>query len=188
MAYYIFLKSLTSLEEFRKNHHVKIPPKSPCANFQNLGIFKNPIFNSEILFLDFGLASSLILFPAQPWPTSSLPVGLVGQNLSIFHRYRTCPFSLLVRFRYLSIFSTSKLVRFGLKTCPIWLLRPQTTARALGPLGPLGPCPVVSDPPPPPPAPVRLTSVPFPFFLNRGEVPCLGTPFRPFSSEPFLGR
>jgi hypothetical protein len=50
MAYYIFLKSLRSLEEFRKNPHVKIPPKSPCANFQSLGKFKNPIFNSEILF------------------------------------------------------------------------------------------------------------------------------------------
>jgi hypothetical protein len=29
MACYIFLKSLRSLEEFRKNPHVKIPPKSP---------------------------------------------------------------------------------------------------------------------------------------------------------------
>jgi hypothetical protein len=56
MAYYIFLKSLRSLEEFRKNPHVKIPPKSPCANFQSLGKFKNPIFNSEILFFTFGLA------------------------------------------------------------------------------------------------------------------------------------
>jgi hypothetical protein len=43
MAYFIFLKSLRSLEQFRKNPHVKIPPKSPCANFQNLGIFKNQI-------------------------------------------------------------------------------------------------------------------------------------------------
>jgi hypothetical protein len=50
MAYFIFLKSLRSLEEFRKNHHVKIPPKYPCANFQSLGKFKNPIFNLEILF------------------------------------------------------------------------------------------------------------------------------------------
>jgi hypothetical protein len=53
MTYYIFLKSLRSLEEFRKNHHVKIPPKSPCANFQNPGKFKNPIFNSKISFLHF---------------------------------------------------------------------------------------------------------------------------------------
>jgi hypothetical protein len=45
-----FLKSLRSLEEFRKNPHVKIPPKSPSTNFQSLGKFKNPIFNSKILF------------------------------------------------------------------------------------------------------------------------------------------
>jgi hypothetical protein len=57
MAYYIFLKSLRSLEEFRKNPHVKIPPKSPSTNFQSLGKFKNPIFNSEIIFLPFGLAN-----------------------------------------------------------------------------------------------------------------------------------
>jgi hypothetical protein len=50
MAYYIFLKYLRSLEEFRKNPHVKIPPKSPSTNFQCLGKFKNPIFNSEIIF------------------------------------------------------------------------------------------------------------------------------------------
>jgi hypothetical protein len=43
MAYYIFLKSLRSLEEFRKNPHVKIPPKSPSKIFQNLGKFKNSI-------------------------------------------------------------------------------------------------------------------------------------------------
>jgi hypothetical protein len=49
MTYYIFLKSLRSLEEFRKNPHVKILPKSPSTNFQSLGKFKNPIFNSEIL-------------------------------------------------------------------------------------------------------------------------------------------
>jgi hypothetical protein len=45
MTYFIFLKSLRSLGEFRKNPHVKIPPKSPCANFQSLGIFKNQIFS-----------------------------------------------------------------------------------------------------------------------------------------------
>jgi hypothetical protein len=53
MAYYIFLKSLRSLEEFRKNPHVKIPAKSPCANFQSLGKLKNPIFNSKFSFLRF---------------------------------------------------------------------------------------------------------------------------------------
>jgi hypothetical protein len=44
MTYYIFLKSLRSQEEFRKNPHVKIPPKSPSTNFQSIGKFKNPIF------------------------------------------------------------------------------------------------------------------------------------------------
>jgi hypothetical protein len=41
MAYFIFPKNLRSLEEFRKNPHIKIPPKFPCANFQSLGKFKN---------------------------------------------------------------------------------------------------------------------------------------------------
>jgi hypothetical protein len=44
MAYYNVLKSLRSLEEFRKNPHVKIPPKSPSTNLQSVGKFKNPIF------------------------------------------------------------------------------------------------------------------------------------------------
>jgi hypothetical protein len=75
MAYYIFLKSLRSLEEFRKNPHVKIPPKSPSTKFQSLGKFKNPIFNSEILFLAFGpaaLAAHPAFGPAgSRWPLSS---------------------------------------------------------------------------------------------------------------------
>jgi hypothetical protein len=72
MAYYIFLKSLRSLEEYRKNPHVKIPPKYPCANFQILGKFKNPIFNSEILFSS--LSARPTLRPTRPlaqparWP------------------------------------------------------------------------------------------------------------------------
>jgi hypothetical protein len=77
MAYYIFLKSLRSLEEFRKNPHVKIPPKSPSTKFQSLGKFKNPIFNSEILFLDFGpadLAADPASQPSQPTGCAA-PVG-----------------------------------------------------------------------------------------------------------------
>jgi hypothetical protein len=56
MAYLIFLKYLRSLEEFRKNPHVKIPPKSPRANFQSLGIFKNLIF----------IRKGISAHPAQP--------------------------------------------------------------------------------------------------------------------------
>jgi hypothetical protein len=75
MAYFNFLKYMRSLEEFRKNPHVKIPPKSPCANFQSLGIFKNQILYGKQF-------SSLSAQPAQqrvgpsrlltqPRPTSS---------------------------------------------------------------------------------------------------------------------
>jgi hypothetical protein len=74
-----FLKSLRSLEEFRKNPHVKIPPKSPSINFQSLGKFKNPIFTSEILFLDFGPAD----LAAHPASQPSQPTGRaapVGRN------------------------------------------------------------------------------------------------------------
>jgi hypothetical protein len=39
MTYFIFLKYLDSLEDFRKNHNVKIPSKSPCANFQSSAKF-----------------------------------------------------------------------------------------------------------------------------------------------------
>jgi hypothetical protein len=75
MAYYIFLKSFRSLEEFRKNPHVKIPPNSPCANFQSLGKFRNLIFNSEILFPCFRPGrpcGPLDRWPSRPrWPLSS---------------------------------------------------------------------------------------------------------------------
>jgi hypothetical protein len=63
MAYYIFLKSLRSLEEFRKNPQVKIPPKSPCANFQSLGILKKSNFIRKRIFpVTFGPAAAHFLF------------------------------------------------------------------------------------------------------------------------------
>jgi hypothetical protein len=80
MAYYIFLKSLRSLEEFRKNRHVKISPKSPSTNFQSLAIIKNQFFIQKRIFLHFqprtaqrpvgpsGL-SARPLSPAPPPPT-----------------------------------------------------------------------------------------------------------------------
>jgi hypothetical protein len=53
MAYYIFLKSLRSPEEFMKNPQIKIPPKSPPTNFQSLCIFKKSKIYSEIIPLRF---------------------------------------------------------------------------------------------------------------------------------------
>jgi hypothetical protein len=97
MAYYIFLKSLRSLEEFRKNPHVKIPPKSPCANFQSLGKFKNPIFNSEILFPCFRPGrpcGPLGRWPSRPhWPLFScgpnptLPAQLAHVLMACLRKY-----------------------------------------------------------------------------------------------------
>jgi hypothetical protein len=68
-----FLKSLRSLEEFRKNPHVKIPPNYTCANFQSLGKFKNLIFNSEILFSS--LSAQPTLRPTRP-SAQPAPAGL----------------------------------------------------------------------------------------------------------------
>jgi hypothetical protein len=68
MAYYIFLKSLRRLEEFRKNLHVKIPPKPP-TNFQSLGKFKNIIFIRKEFFHR--------IQPTRPsWPAHSPGLGL----------------------------------------------------------------------------------------------------------------
>jgi hypothetical protein len=69
MTYYIFLKSLRSPEEFTKNLHIKIPPKSPPTNFQSLCIFKKSKIYSEIILLRFrlirpSLAHAGLLHPA----------------------------------------------------------------------------------------------------------------------------
>jgi hypothetical protein len=81
MAYYIFLKYLRSLEEFRKNPHVKIPLKSPCPNFQCLGKFRNPIFISEILFPCFRPGrpcGPLGRWPSRPASLSQAEFNLAG--------------------------------------------------------------------------------------------------------------
>jgi hypothetical protein len=75
MAYFIFPKYLRSLEEFRKNPHVKIPPKSPCANFQSLGKFKN-YFSSlsarPTLRPTRSLAQPALLAPLLSWAEATL--------------------------------------------------------------------------------------------------------------------
>jgi hypothetical protein len=72
MAYFIFLKSLRSLGEFRKNPHVKIPPKSPCANFQSIGKFRNSIFIRKEIFFNFrpNQPSGQLAHPAF-WPRAA---------------------------------------------------------------------------------------------------------------------
>jgi hypothetical protein len=79
MAYFIFLNSLRSLGEFRKNPHVKIPPKSPCTNFQSLGIFKNQILFGKDFSRHFrpsrGPFSFLFNRPFSPLPIGPQPHG-----------------------------------------------------------------------------------------------------------------
>jgi hypothetical protein len=78
MTYFIFLKSLTRLEEFRKNPHVKIPPKSP-TNIQSLDIFKNQILFRKEFFLHFRpshgpfffLFNRLFFSPPPHWASAS---------------------------------------------------------------------------------------------------------------------
>jgi hypothetical protein len=72
MAYYIFIKTLRSLEEFRKNPHIKIHPKSHPRNFQSLGIFKNPNFILKRIFLQL-LAQSAQQQPTQPSSSLTAP-------------------------------------------------------------------------------------------------------------------
>jgi hypothetical protein len=78
MTYFIFIKYLRSLEKFRKKSHVKIPPKSPCANLQSLDIFKNQIL--------FGKEFSSLL--AQPAQQPAGPSGLSAQPQHSFFPFQ----------------------------------------------------------------------------------------------------
>jgi hypothetical protein len=69
MAYFIFLKYFDSLEEFRKNLCVQIPPKSPCANFPKPWYIQKSNFIRKRIFLQF-------LAQSAQWPAG--PSGLSG--------------------------------------------------------------------------------------------------------------
>jgi hypothetical protein len=71
MAYYIFLKSLRSPEEFRKNPHVKITPKSPSIIFQSLVIIKKSNFIQKRIFPS--LSAQSAQRPASPSGLSAQP-------------------------------------------------------------------------------------------------------------------
>jgi hypothetical protein len=69
MAYCIFLKSLRVLEEFRKNPHIRIPPKCPCANFQSLAKFQNPLeIENHFLLEILSLNPAQLAQPPLCWP------------------------------------------------------------------------------------------------------------------------
>jgi hypothetical protein len=120
MAYYIFLKSWRSLEEIRKNPHIKNPPKYPCANFQSLGKFKNPIFYSEIIFPCFRPGRPC--GPLRLWP-SRLPLASPLLQAEA-HRPARAPqppraVGVIAEVRFLLRFTSSVLSAFSLPTADI---------------------------------------------------------------------
>jgi hypothetical protein len=63
------------LEEFRKNPHIKIPPKSPCRNSQSLGKFQNPLEFETPFMLESspGIQPDQSSFPNPAHPLRRLP-------------------------------------------------------------------------------------------------------------------
>jgi hypothetical protein len=165
MAYYIFLKSLRSLEEFRKNPHVKILPKSPSTNFQSLGKLKNPNFNSEILFLDFGpadlaarSASGPARPPAAPSPQAkTVPAGPSSPRVGRVFAGNT--FSFLVR----ALPSQPPLPHLSIKWAPL--------VNCVFPTSPTDPGRFLPSPPATPRRPTSNLEMPSEIFTPRLDSP-----------------
>jgi hypothetical protein len=110
-----FLKSLRGLEEFRKNCHVKIPPKSPSTNYQSLDKFKNPIFNLEILFPCFRPGrpcGPLGLWPSRPPLASPFPQAEAHRPAQAAQPTRAI--GVIAEVRFLLGFTSSSLGAFSL--------------------------------------------------------------------------
>jgi hypothetical protein len=161
MAYYIFLKSIRSLEEFRKNPHVKIPTKSPSTNFQSLGKFKNPIFIRKEFFLR--------IQPTRPsWPAHSPGLGLpVGPSRPTPPRPKPPSPLGLSAARPARAFGVFYRRRFPLR------FTPSRAGRFLALSPPHGPYLLVSLSPPSRPTPVGIFLAPP---LPRAAAPRLGRP------------
>jgi hypothetical protein len=101
----------------------KIPPKSPSTNFQSLGKFKNPIFNSEIPFPYF--RPSRPCSPLGRWP--SRPAGLSPLLQAAAHRPAQAAqparlVGVIAEVRFLLGFTPSVLGAFSLSTTDAWVL------------------------------------------------------------------
>jgi hypothetical protein len=68
-----FIKSLRSLEEFRKNPHVKIPPKCPATISQSPAVIKNQILFGKEFFFAFGPIGPAASRPTWPLSPASPP-------------------------------------------------------------------------------------------------------------------
>jgi hypothetical protein len=151
MAYFIFLKSLESLEDFQKNPHVKIPPKSPCTFFQSSTKFKkNQLKFEKNFFLNFGpspvfgpVVAHLPSPQRQPtyqpiqWPSAG-PHGLPFFSLADVQALPSSP----------SLSQVGRAPKVQKEADPS-----PTPWREADPQRPL-PLPLLYCPPPPPPLPV----------------------------------
>jgi hypothetical protein len=163
MAYYIFLKSLRGLEEFRKNPHVKIPPKSPSTNFQSLDKFKDLIFNLEILFPCFRPGrpcGPLGLWPSRP-PLAP-PLLQAEAHRPAQAAQLTRAVGVIAEVRFLLGFTSSALGAFSLPTADmgdllvssVFLTSPAVKPPCRrSPHRPLRASDVIKPLPPPPPTP-----------------------------------
>jgi hypothetical protein len=137
MACYIFLKSLRSLEEFRKNPHVKIPPKSPSTNFQSLGKLKIQFLIQKFFFL---ISARPTLQPTRPLaPPAHWPRRPCRPNLSRpAHPARASIASLReIRLPFLvRAFRAGHLSLIPLTTGPRLLASSPTTSRPSSPVPP----------------------------------------------------
>jgi hypothetical protein len=132
MAYFIFLKHLDSLEDFSKNHHVKIPPKSHCANFQSLGIFKNPIFIRKRTLLRF--------WPIWPSSACASPLCPAGRRVHAqpIHSKQPCRICQKVYFLQLCAFRQRRLHSLtSLPRGPRLLASSSSPRRPISPTSPL---------------------------------------------------
>jgi hypothetical protein len=135
MAYYIFPKSLMSLEEFRKNPHVKIPPKSPSTNFQSLGKFKKIKFLIQKFFFLISARPTLRpirpLSPASPLaapPPQAETVPTGPSSPRVGHVFTENTSSLLVR-----VFRAGRLSHVSLSTGPQMSVPSPTSNRPSSP-------------------------------------------------------
>ncbi len=165
MAYYIFLKSLRSLEEFRKNPHIKIPPKSPSTNLQSLDKFKNPILIWKFFFLAFGPANLVARSasgPARPLAAPSpqaetIPAGPSSPHVGRVFAGNT--FSFLVR----ALPSRPPLPRLSVKQAPL--------ISYVFPTAPTDPSRFLPSPPATPRRPTSELEMPGEVFTPRLDSP-----------------
>jgi hypothetical protein len=165
MAYFIFLKYFRSLEEFRKNPHIKIHPKSPCANFQSLSKFRNPILNKKNSFSSF-LARPTVR-PTRPLAQPALLAILLSHaEATLAGPSSPCVGGVFTEVRFPFWFASSELVTSLSSPCQVG---PGCQLRLPPPSA--GRCHFSSSPPATPRCPASNLEMPGEVFTPRFDSP-----------------